>query len=66
METLARIITGNMIMEFNELIKHIIKNLKSYRGLYCEGIPKLRIIKLLLIEIAELKKVKTQFNIIGR
>ena len=33
------------------------ENMALYKTQYCEGIPKLRLIKLLLIELAELKKV---------
>lgn len=33
------------------------ENMSSFKNQYCEGIPKLRLIKLLLIELAELKKV---------
>lgn len=57
LDQLARILTGDNDTEFAKLVKHIIGNLKNYRGSYSEGIPKLRLIKLMLIELAELKKV---------
>ena len=54
---MAKVITGKKNMEFGDLIRHLMANMNIYKNQYCEGIPKLRLIKLLLIELAELKKV---------
>ena len=60
LKTMAKLITGKKNMEFGEMIRHLMENMASYKNQYCEGIPKLRLIKLLLIELAELKKEDEQ------
>jgi hypothetical protein len=55
---MAENLTGTRNKDFTKLVQYIMKNLKSFKGQYCEGIPKLRLIKLMLIELAELKKVR--------
>ena len=54
---MAVIITGKKNVKFLDLVRYIMSNLHQFKDQYIEGIPKLRLIKLLLIELAELKKV---------
>lgn len=48
-------------LNFNEKIRYFITNLVDFKYQYCEGIPKIRIMKMVLLEIAELKKVNKFF-----
>lgn len=36
-------------------LKEIIKRMREFQNQFCEGVPKVRLIKLLLAELAELK-----------
>jgi len=53
---LTRLISGEANKSLDEMLQMITTNLQTYKEDFIEGIPKLRIIKLLLIEIAELKR----------
>ena len=58
---MANTISGRNDMKFPEMIRYLMENMNLFKNQYCEGIPKLRLIKLLLIELAELKKVNSFF-----
>jgi hypothetical protein len=55
LHTLSTYILGKDNGTLDQNLKEIIKRMKEFQSQFCEGVPKVRLMKLLFSEVSELK-----------
>lgn len=55
LHTLSTYILGKDNGTLDQNLKDIIKRMKEFQSQFCEGVPKVRLMKLLFSEVADLK-----------